>query len=120
MRLFIDECVPDATRAVLRHAHHTLLTVQEIGRTGASNGEILRLAVQHEAVLVTVDIGIGDIRTFPLGTHHGIVILKIREVEDANAVHRHLLDALQRFSASDLRGCLLTIDRNKSRLRRPA
>jgi len=120
MRLFLDECVSDPTGAVLREANHDVTTVRELGRSSAPNGEILSLARQRRAVLVTTDQGLGDLRKYPLGTHGGIIVLKIGGVQDVEAVHRHLLNARKTTHTSDLAGSLLIVDRTKSRLRRPA
>ncbi len=119
MRLLVDECVPDPTRIVLRQAGHKLITVEDLGQTGAANGEVLSRARQQRVVLVTVDRGFGNLRAFPLGTHQGIVVLKVPRPEDYRAVHRHLLDALTRIPKAQLTGSLLIVDRNKFRLRRP-
>jgi hypothetical protein len=55
-----------------------------------ANGEVLALAKTHQAILVI------------------------------EAVHRHLRDALTAIPPSELAGCLLIVDPNKYRLRRPA
>ena len=121
MKLLLDECVPDPTRLVLERAGYQLITVKDLGRIGASNGELLAIAKQHRVTLVTADRGIGNLRRFPLGSHAGVIVLRLRRTaEEINTVHRHLLHALKTIPAEHLAGALLTVDRNKSRLRRPA
>jgi predicted nuclease of predicted toxin-antitoxin system len=55
MRILIDECAPRALKKhLMNHGHHCR-TVQEAGRAGKQNGELLRLAGAAFDVLVTVD-----------------------------------------------------------------
>ena len=120
MTFLADECLPLPTRKFLQAAGYRLVTVEQLGRSSAPNGELLTLARHQRLVLVTVDRGLGNMKTFPLGTHHGIAVLKIpRFPEDLAAVHRHLRDALSTTLTHQLAGSLLIIDRNKYRLRRP-
>jgi predicted nuclease of predicted toxin-antitoxin system len=50
------------------------------------------------AVLVTADKGFGDIRRFPLGTHHGIVVLRVIGKPERQ------WKALERALCQDLKG----------------
>lgn len=118
MTLLADESLAGRTRRFLREAGHTVLTVSELHRIGATNGEIVSLATTHGAILVTEDRGVGDLRTFPLGSHHGVIVLKTPGAEPLDAVHRNLREALRTITPEQLRGSLLIIDRNKFRLRR--
>ena len=121
MRFLIDVCVPLPTRQCLRQAGHELVMVEELGRSRAPNGDLLHLAAQQRVVLLTLDRGIGYVTTYPLGTHHGIIVLKIPKLpDDVETAHRRLLEALRTIPPEHLSGRLLIVDRNKSRLRRPA
>lgn len=53
MKILLDESVPHAVQAQLRH--FAIRTVQDMGWTGIKNGELLRLAEQEFNVLVTAD-----------------------------------------------------------------
>jgi predicted nuclease of predicted toxin-antitoxin system len=119
MKLLLDECVSGSTRVFLQEAGHDLITVKELGRASAPNGEILNLAQGQQCVLVTIDHGLGDVTSFPLGSHHGIVVLKIITADDVDPVHRNLRKALSEIASDQLKGALLIVDRNKFRLRRP-
>ena len=119
MRLLADESLAGRSREFLRRLGHTVLTVTALGRAGATNGEVLALAKRHEAILIAEDRGFANVLNYPLGTHRGIVILKIRAKSDIDASHRHLAEALTTLSADQLSGSLLIVDRTKSRLRRP-
>lgn len=55
MRVLIDECAPKALKRSLVANGHESLTVQEAGRSGKQNGELLALAESRFDVLVTLD-----------------------------------------------------------------
>ena len=58
MKLLLDESVPRRL-AVSFPESFTVLTVQEMGWTGASNGDLLSLAASHDFdAFITVDRGI--------------------------------------------------------------
>ena len=119
MRLLADESLTARTWHFLRTLGHELLTLNDLGRLGVTNGEVLALAKTHHAILIAEDRGLGNLLTYPLGTHDGIIVLKIRAAQDIDAVHRHLRDALTAIPPNELVGCLLIVDPNKYRLRRP-
>ena len=120
MRLLADESLTGQTRQFLQACGHEVLTVEGLGRCGVINGEVLALAKTHRAVVVAEDRGFGNLRDYPIGSHGGVVVVKIRGVGDLEPVHRHLREALSTIPATQLAGGLLIIDRNKYRLRRPA
>lgn len=120
MRLLADESLTGRTRRFLRDLGHEVLTLHELGRAGATNGEVLALAKTRQVVVVAEDRGFGNLRNYPLGTHRGIIVVKTRREQDIDAVHRHLADALKTIPARHLAGSLLIVDSTKHRLRRPA
>jgi predicted nuclease of predicted toxin-antitoxin system len=63
MRLLLDESLPRRLKAHL--ALHEVRTVPEMGWAGKSNGELLRLAQQDFAVLLTADQKLPDQQNLP-------------------------------------------------------
>ncbi len=78
---------------------------------------MFRWAQEHHAVVVSYDEDFADTRSFPLGTHHGIVRLRVwpTTVEETRLAIERLLTQV---SETDLDGSLIIIDREKIRLRR--
>ena len=68
MRILLDESVPKDLRDHL--PRHEVVTVQESGWQGKSDGELLRLAAPHFGVLITADQNLPhqqNLATFELG-----------------------------------------------------
>jgi predicted nuclease of predicted toxin-antitoxin system len=117
MALFLaDECLFTSTVRLLRDLGVPVQRVQELGMTGASDGEVFRKAQQLQATLVTNDQGFGDIRAYPPSSHHGIIVLKMEpDPQQVQAVHRVLRELLRREQRFE--GCLFVVDASKYRKR---
>ncbi|MFC1496759.1 DUF5615 family PIN-like protein [Candidatus Margulisiibacteriota bacterium] len=104
------------TEQILEEAGFSTITLKELGKSSASNGEVINLAKEHNAILLTNDQDFSNILLYPLGSHHGIIILKITP-ETENAVHSLLITALKENKPVSLYHSLLIVDKNKYRLR---
>ena len=118
MLLLLDHCVWKATTRALRTAGFMCLTLKEAGRAEARNSEVLALAQQREAVLVTRDSDFTDRSHYPLGTHLGIVWLDITPASMPE-VHRTLCQTLSTVPIERLRGALVTVTPTTYTLHRP-
>ena len=68
-------------------------------------------------MIMTFDIGFGDLRAYPPGSHPGLVVLRITDQGPENT-----LDVLRRFLANhaldDLVGALTFVSDDRVRIRR--
>lgn len=63
MQLLVDAQLPPALARLLREHGHTAEHVTEIGPADASDRDIWRYALEHEAVIVTKDEDFADLVT---------------------------------------------------------
>lgn len=117
MRLFTDECVYRVTVEALRAWGHEVVTAQEAGLVGKGDDELLEYALEQRRVLLTIDLDFSDIRRYPPGHHHGIIVLKIRP-KVVDRVHAVLKKFLEVTPQEELDRALVIVDRNKYRIRR--
>ena len=115
MILLLDHCVWRPTADYLRHAGFHCVTLRELGRASARNGEVLALATRRRNVLLTRDV---DFLAYANSRHTGIIYLRITPTT-MDAVHHTLLLALRQFRPAQLRGNLLIVDAITYRLHRP-
>ena len=95
MRIKVDEDLPKAAIQMLRaHGHETLGVIDQ-GMGGAKDPELWRAVQSEHRFLVTADKGFGDIRSYPPGTHQGILLLRPDQ-----AGIRPVLDLLERLLAA--------------------
>ena len=102
----------------LRDVGFHCVTLRDLGRAEARNGQVLALAAKRRNVLLTRDADFTDLACYPLGHHHGIIYLRITPHTMAD-VHRMLIVALRKIPPTTLRGALLIVKADAYRLRRP-
>ena len=118
MRIKLDENLPTVLRDWLVDQGHDALSVFDQGLTGLLDEE-LWVHVCHEGrLLITLDRDFADIRAYPLGTHRGILFLRLTRKGP-----KGVLAAVQRVCAEhpleELGGCLVVADDWRTRVRRP-
>ena len=116
MRVKLDANMPSAMTELLRQAGHDALTVAEEGLGGAADPTILQAATTENRVLVTFDLDFADVRSFPVGSHGGIVVFRLHDQRWAVLQEpvRHLVASgiLER-----IRGGLAIVDEVRIRIR---
>jgi len=119
LHLLLDQNIPEEIARWLRGKFPAwrVTHVKDIKLDGRPDPEIFRWAQANRAVVISYDEDFADTRSFPLGTHHGIVRLRVwpTTVEMTQLAIERLLTQV---SESDLHGSLVIIDREKIRLRR--
>ena len=120
LHLLLDQNIPEEIARWLREKFPALKIshVKEIKLDGRPDPEIFRWAQANQAIVISYDEDFADTRSFPLGSHHGIVRLRVwpTTVEATQLAMERLLTLVP---VSNLRGSLVIIDREKIRLRRP-
>ena len=74
----VDEDLPADIAQVLRDAGHDVLTVGEQDLTGIADPALWAIVQDEGRCLVTADKGFANARVHPPGTHHGVVLLRLR------------------------------------------
>lgn len=108
--------MPRSTAPALRAAGWEAVDVRDVGLRGRSDDEVFQEAQRRGAVLVTEDMGFANVLSFPLGSHAGIVVLRVPNELPARLVSQELIRAL---ADESLTGALLIVEVGRSRLRRP-
>ena len=76
MKVKLDENMPRSANQVLIAAGHDVDTVVEENLAGAIDPQVVAAAAAVGRLLITMDRGLGDIRTYPPGSHAGILVLR--------------------------------------------
>lgn len=77
MKFKLDENLPASATTILASAGHDVDTVPGEGLTGAPDPDVVSAATGAGRILVSLDVGLGDIRAYPPGSHAGIVVLRV-------------------------------------------
>jgi predicted nuclease of predicted toxin-antitoxin system len=119
LHLLLDQNIPEEITRWLREKFSLwkVTHVKEIKLDGRPDPEIFRWAQTNQAIVISYDEDFADTRSFPLGSHHGIVRLRVwpTTVEETRTAIERLLT---QGATADLSGSLVIVDREKIRLRR--
>jgi hypothetical protein len=116
VRFKLDENLPVELLDDLRVAGHEADGLHDEGLIEAPDSVVLDLVRRENRVLLTLDKGIADVRTYPPEVHAGIVLFRPPAVGRGSTllfVRRHLASLFER----ELTGRLLVITDRGIRLR---
>ncbi len=102
MRLLIDEDMPRSTARALRQAGYTASDVRDVGLRGHGDSDAFAYAQTYGLALVTADKGFANVLAYALGTHAGLIVLRVPNELPTQQVNQELLRTL-----SDLQGEVL-------------
>ena len=118
MRLKLDENLPHDLADDLTRRGHDVDTVLDEHLGGRKDPIVVQAATDDDRMVITLDRGVGDIRSFPPGSHAGVVVLRPTS-QDPGSI-RTLVDRL--IDAHDLeefRRCVAIVEPQRVRVRRP-
>lgn len=82
------------------------MDIRDYGLRGADDSEIFKFAQKNKAVLVSGDLGFGNILAYPLDSHWGIVIAHFPNEMTTEKINRQLIKRFQESQESDFKGNL--------------
>jgi predicted nuclease of predicted toxin-antitoxin system len=118
VRVKVDEDLPTTATQLLRGRGFDTLSVLEQGMGGFKDPPLWTAVQAERRFLVTADKGFGDIRTYPPGTHEGILLLRPDEA-GIRPLLELLDDVLAGYDLQDLSGAIAVATPRGIRIRRP-
>jgi predicted nuclease of predicted toxin-antitoxin system len=118
MKIKLDENMPLRLAQILSRYGHQTDTVPQEGLTGREDAEIWETAQQAGCFLITQDLDFSDIRRFTPGTHHGLLLVRLRE-PGRDALVRKVDEIYQTEAVASWQGCSVIVTERKIRVRRP-
>jgi predicted nuclease of predicted toxin-antitoxin system len=114
----LDENLPASSLAILTGGGHDVDTVRAEGLTGAPDEDVVAGAAAAGRILITLDRGMGDIRSYPPGSHAGIVVLRLAD-QSAATVSKAVSDLASFAEPGSLTGAVTVLQRGLLRIRHP-
>ncbi len=119
MKIKLDENLPFDLASMLASSGHDVGTPHEEGLSGAPDDEVWEATQREERFFITQDLDFSDARRFAPGTHHGLLLVRLRQPS-----RRALSERVQEmFRSEDVGGwarCFVVATERKVRVRRPA
>ncbi|MBI3583099.1 MAG: DUF5615 family PIN-like protein [Nitrospinae bacterium] len=118
IKFIVDEDMPRSTAVVLRNKGFYVLDVRDCGLRGKSDDDIFRFAQQVGAIILTGDMGFGNLLHFPIGSHVGIVIAHYPNEVSVSELNKQIIKAFDNLTEEDFKGNLIILEPGKIRVRR--
>ena len=119
-RFLVDEDLPRSTARVLHQAGHQVEDVRDVGLRGRSDRDVFDYAQAHAQTILSADKGFAQFSRFPLGSHAGIVLVRIPDEVATPRLNQELLVGLATLAGEELTGALVIVEVGRVRIRRPA
>jgi predicted nuclease of predicted toxin-antitoxin system len=117
LKVMVDEDLPCQAVQLLREYGYDAVSVVEQGMGGWKDPPLWIAIQKDERYLVTADKGFGDIRVYPPGTYHGILLLRPDE-DGIRPIVELLQKVLDSYKLEDLVGATTVATPRGIRLRR--
>ena len=112
----VDENLPAEIADLLRTAGHLSDTVAEEGLAGTQDPVLATILMLEQRVLVTLDKGFADIRTYSLADYPGIVVLRPKR-QDKKSLVRLGQIFIQYLETEPISGSLWIVEEDRIRIR---
>jgi len=85
---------------------------------GRPDADVLAAAITDERALVTFDLGFGDPRAYPPGSHRGVILLRLHDQQPDNVVSV-LQGMAENHDLNEFAGCIVVVTEGLIRVRSP-
>jgi predicted nuclease of predicted toxin-antitoxin system len=118
MKIKLDENLPLPLAALLNKLGHDVHTLHEEMLLGRADTEIWEAAQKESRFLITQDLDFSDLRQFAPGSHHGILLVRLRSPNRGDLIAR-VRELFTKENAGEWAGCFVVATERKIRVLRP-
>jgi predicted nuclease of predicted toxin-antitoxin system len=118
VKIKLDENLPVRLARALEKLGHDTDTIPEEGLAGRNDLLIWEAAQEAERFLITQDLDFSDTRRFTPGTHHGILLVRLRD-PGRNALLKRVQGLFQHEPVENWKRCFVVVTDRKLRVRHP-
>lgn len=119
MKIKLDENMP-CDRLLASGFVDDIDTVEQEGLAGSDDATVWEAAQREGGFLITQDLDFADMRSFTPGTHHGVLLVRLRAPSRRRLNERLEFLLGRRDEFESWRGCFVVATDSKVRVRRPA
>ena len=116
----IDEDLSRSLASFLRARGIDAVDVREIGFRGASDDAVFSRGQQERRIIVSGDLGFANVLRYPLGSHHGVIVVRYPNEVSAHLVNEAVAAALANVTETEITGALLIVEPGRVRMLRRA
>jgi predicted nuclease of predicted toxin-antitoxin system len=118
MKIKLDENLPHRLATLLKKFGHDVRTLYEEALTGHADAEVWKAAQKESRFLITQDLDFSDSRKFAPGSHHGILLIRLRS-PNRRALIERIEELFQKEDVGEWARCFVVATERKIRVLRP-
>jgi predicted nuclease of predicted toxin-antitoxin system len=118
MKIKIDEDLPKTVGELVKEVFPDTASVLEEELSGTLDPELWKVVQKEGRFLITGDKGFANIRKYPPGTHHGVLLLR-PELTGIPQVKQLIQEVLRSGLLGKIAGCISVATPGRIRIRRP-
>jgi predicted nuclease of predicted toxin-antitoxin system len=118
MKIKLDENLPLQLANLLEEIGHDAHTVHDERLIGHEDRQIWAAAQKESRFLITQDMDFSDSRRFVPGSHHGILLIRLRSPNRRNLIRR-IVELFQKENIGEWSGCFVVATERKIRVLKP-
>jgi predicted nuclease of predicted toxin-antitoxin system len=118
VKLKLDENLPEALVPALAALGHDVDNVRQEGLAGRDDPAVWQTAQETGRFLITQDLDFSDRRRFAPGTHHGLLLVRLREAGRL-ALTAQIVELFRREEVATWARCFVVLSEHKLRISRP-
>jgi predicted nuclease of predicted toxin-antitoxin system len=118
MKIKLDENLPIRLATLLKDLDHDVHTLHDELLVGHADSEIWQATQKESRFLITQDLDFSDLRKFAPGSHHGILLVRLRSPSRGNLMER-IAELFRQESVGRWAGCFVVATERKIRVLRP-
>ncbi len=118
MKIKLDENLPLRLASLLRDLGNDVHTVRDEELMGHADSEIWEAAQKESRFVITQDLDFSDLRQFAPGSHHGILLVRLRSPNRRDLIER-IEELFQKEYVSEWAGCFVVATERKIRILKP-
>jgi len=118
LKFFLDANIPYSSITIFKNFNYDAEHARNIGMGNSLDNEIIEYVIKHHQILVTKDLGFGNIMDYPIKSHHGVIILRLPFYYTAKQINNALLRFLKSVKEHEIKNSITIIEAGRYRIRR--
>jgi predicted nuclease of predicted toxin-antitoxin system len=118
MKIKLDENLPLLLASLLKGLGHDVHTIRDERLVGCADREIWEATQKESRFLITQDLDFSDLRQFAPGSHHGILLVRLRSPSRRDLIER-IEGLFQKENAGEWARCFVVATERKIRVLKP-
>jgi predicted nuclease of predicted toxin-antitoxin system len=118
MKIKLDENLPVRLATLLTDLDHDVHTLHDELLVGRADKEIWEATQTESRFLITKDLDFSDLRQFAPGSHHGILVVRLRSPNRKDLIER-IAELFRKENVSQWAGCFVVAMERKIRVLKP-